>query len=409
MKILHVVDKMDPERGGVCQAVRTIAYGLDNHGVKSDVVSLDSPDASFLVNDSFTIHALGPANNPWSYSPNLMPWLYKNISDYDVVIAHGLWQYPSYAVNKTLTKICASSNNRKNKLPKLYIMPHGMLDPYFQKAKGRKLKALRNVLYWKFIEGNVINNAHGLLFTCEAERQLAHMPFKPYIPKRELVVGLGVETPPPFVAEMEISFFERCPQLKNRSYLLYLSRIHEKKGVDILLKAYSKLKNFKKENGETLDNFPKLVIAGPGLETDYGKKILGIVATDVLLKDHVYFPGMLKGAGKWGAFYGCDAFILPSHQENFGIAVVEALACGKPVLISNQVNIWNEIQEAGAGFVENDTLEGTYKMLETFVNLNQDGKEKMNENAKEAFEIFFAVGPSANRLFKTIFPNDINL
>jgi hypothetical protein len=75
---------------------------------------------------------------------------------------------------------------------------------------------------------------------------------------------------------------------------------------------------------------------------------------------------MLSGAAKWGALYGCEAFVLPSHQENFGIAVVEALACGKPVLISDQVNIWREIVEDGAGLVEGDAEEGVEKLLRKF-------------------------------------------
>jgi glycosyltransferase involved in cell wall biosynthesis len=406
MNVLHVIDRMDPERGGVCQAVRTIAHGLDKHGVLSEIVSLDSPDASFLDTDSFTIHALGPANNPWSYGKNLLPWLCKNISNFDVVIVHGLWQYPTYAMYKALTKTTASllKINKKGKSTKLFVMPHGMLDPYFQKAEGRKLKALRNVLYWYLIEGKVVNNAHALLFTCEAERQLAQIPFKPYHPKRELVVGLGVEAPPPYAMEMNVSFFKRCPELINQPYLLFLSRIHEKKGVDLLLKAYSKLKSTEKESADGLESFPKLVVAGPGIETDYGKKILELVNNDSFLKKNVFFVGMLSGNDKWGAFYGCEAFLLPSHQENFGIAVVEALACGKPVLISNQVNIWSEIKDAGAGFVESDTLSGTYKMMKAFIHLNKTDKAKMNDRARFAFENFFAVGPSANKLFKAIFP-----
>jgi glycosyltransferase involved in cell wall biosynthesis len=85
---------------------------------------------------------------------------------------------------------------------------------------------------------------------------------------------------------------------------------------------------------------------------------------------------MLEGEAKWGALYGCDAFVLPSHQENFGIAVVEALACNKPVLISNKVNIWREIAEDGAGVVEEDSVEGTARMLQRFVEGEMAGGDK---------------------------------
>jgi glycosyltransferase involved in cell wall biosynthesis len=75
---------------------------------------------------------------------------------------------------------------------------------------------------------------------------------------------------------------------------------------------------------------------------------------------------MLEGDAKWGALHGCEAFVLPSHQENFGIAVVEALGCGRPVLISDKVNIWREISENGAGLVEEDSVEGTARLLARF-------------------------------------------
>lgn len=404
MNVLHVIDKMDPERGGVCQAVRTIALGLKENGVHNEIVSVDHENAAFLAQDIFTIHALGPADNPLSYSKKLGVWLHTNSSKFDVVIIHGLWQYPSYAAHKSVAELRKQLKplDAMGKCPKVFIMPHGMLDPYFQNAPGRKLKAIRNVLYWKFVEGGVVNDADGLLFTCEAERKLAHMPFKPYVPKSEHVVGLGVEAPPEYTAYMPEAFSEKCPEVKNTPYILFLSRIHEKKGVDILLHAYLKVANALKTQGGTLDVFPKLVIAGPGLETAYGKKILDLVNNDAFLKAHVFFPGMLKNDAKWGAFYGCEAFILPSHQENFGIAVVEALACNKPVLISNQVNIWTEIEGAGGGIVGNDTIEGTVGILEKFTALSAEQQQQMNTKARACFESFFAVGPAAKNMLEAI-------
>src|SRR5690606_42124112 len=142
------------------------------------------------------------------------------------------WLYSSYAV------YLAIKNMNKQKRPKYFVMPHGMLDPYFQKAEDRRLKALRNWVYWKLIEHKVVNNADALLFTCEEERELAKKPFKPYQPKKECIVGLGVEIPPLYNPTMDKAFQSRCEELKNRPFLLFLSRIHEKKGIDLLVKAY---------------------------------------------------------------------------------------------------------------------------------------------------------------------------
>jgi hypothetical protein len=134
------------------------------------------------------------------------------------------------------------------------------------------------------------------------------------------------------------------------------------------------------QNGKGRVAFPDLVIAGPGWDSGYGeevRRLIDEVNRSIALTEHrtlntehsacVHAVDMLSGAAKWGALYGCEAFVLPSHQENFGIAVVEALACGKPVLISDQVNIWREIVEDGAGLVEGDTEEGVEKLLRRFL------------------------------------------
>jgi glycosyltransferase involved in cell wall biosynthesis len=382
---------MDPEAGGVCQAVRTIIVSLDSVGIKNEVVSLDMSDASFLLKEATIIHALGTGKGIWGYTPKLFPWFEGNLFRFDVVIVHGLWQYHSYSLRKAVRFLEKNyQDDRKNpvsKPPKNFIMPHGMLDPYFQRAKGRKLKAIRNWIYWKFIEGFVINEADGVLFTCDEEQRLAMEPFRPYSPKKEIVVGLGVTRPPSYTVKMREAFFEKCPEIKNATYLLFLSRIHKKKGVDILIEAYKKL-------FATIDvenRLPKLVIAGPGIDTEYGKKLRQLVNETQGLEDFIFFPGMLHGNAKWGAFYGCQTFILPSHQENFGIAVVEALACGKPVLISNQVNIFKEIEDNGAGIVMNDTVEGTTGLLKSWNKLSLERKEIMSTQAKLTYEKKFSL------------------
>jgi glycosyltransferase involved in cell wall biosynthesis len=385
---------MDPSHGGPCQGIRNSIPALERLGVHNEVVSLDDPNAPFLARDSFPTHALGPSKGPWRFGSKLRPWLDANLGRFDIVIIHGLWQYYSYATGKAVRHLTRKSLlSKAGGLPKILVMPHGMLDPYFQRAPDRKLKAIRNWIYWKLIEHKVINNADGILFTCEAELLLAREPFRPYHPRLELNVGYGIDQPPAFKQAMREEFLTKCnDDLRGQPYLLFLSRIHEKKGVDLLIKAYAK--TFGKDS-------PKLVIAGPGLESPYGKKIEKLVAENEQLKNAVFFPGMLSGDAKWGAFYGCAAFVLPSHQENFGIAVVEALACNKPVLISNQVNIWREIKAEGAGIVSSNTAKGVQEMLEHWGRLDDNEKLVMGKMARSAFEKLYAIDPAAARLLET--------
>ncbi len=272
-----------------------------------------------------------------------------------------------------------------------------MLDPYFQRATGRRIKAIRNWVYWRLIERKTVNNADGLLFTCEQEKLLARKSFRPYAPKLEIIVGLGVEEPPAYTNAMQLAFFEKCEQKIKTAYLLFLGRVNEKKGVDLLIEAYASICKTKSPE------IPVLVIAGPELESPFGRKIRKIVMENDTLKNKVFFTGMLSGDNKWGAFYGSDAFILPSHQENFGIAVVEAMACSKPVLISNQVNIWREIQESGGGLIENDTEEGFIKILQDWNSLAVTEKRKMNLNARKSFETYFSGDVFAKKILDAIY------
>jgi glycosyltransferase involved in cell wall biosynthesis len=138
------------------------------------------------------------------------------------------------------------------------------------------------------------------------------------------------------------------------------------------------------------------------MEEEYGKEIKKLVDENAELSKHIHFVGMLTGDAKWGAIYGCEAFVLPSHQENFGIAVAEALACRKPVLISNQVNIWKEIESVNAGFIDSDTVEGTLNTLSRFVSLSTEDKQKMQKQAYMAYSTFFDVRVTAKNLINAL-------
>jgi glycosyltransferase involved in cell wall biosynthesis len=105
---------------------------------------------------------------------------------------------------------------------------------------------------------------------------------------------------------------------------------------------------------------------------------------------------------KWGAFYCAEAFVLPSHQENFGVAVAESLGCGRPVLISNKVNIWREIEAAGAGIVETDSLAGTARLLSRWLAMRTEDRQEMGVRAQQLFRRQFTVEVMAESLLNII-------
>jgi len=398
LKILHIISGVNPKNGGPIQGIRNYQNSLFNLGVERHIATFEDPNDILLWNfpETLKFHALGQPKTPWQYNSKLIPFLKKEASNYDVLIINGLWSFHSYAVTKAIQYI--KKKSYKKKLPKIYVMPHGMLDPWFQNDKTRRIKAIRNFLYWHIIEKKVINNADGLLFTCEEELLLARKTFSGYRPKQELNIGYGIEAPPILSEELKIAFQSHCRLNTSEPYLLFLSRIHPKKGVDLLIRAYCAiLSDLEFEN-----NIPNLIIAGPGIETEYGKKLLEFLEENPNIKTKINFVGHLFGEAKWSAIYGCEAFILPSHQENFGIAVAEALACNKPVLITNKVNIYREIEQGGAGIINEDTLTGTISNLKKWLNLSTKSKEKMSQDAYLVYEKNFGVKNAAIRLIEAI-------
>ena len=342
---------MDPTHGGPSQGIRQSIPALASLGVQNEVVCCDLPTAPWIGRDSFPVCAVGSKGLGFSYSPALKFWLRAHMPRFDAVIVHGLWLWPSLAAHLVHKSLGASG-------PLLFVMPHGMLDPWFQRDPSRRLKAIRNSCYWWLVERRVVNSASGLLFTCEEELRLARTTFRGYHPRRELNVGYGIAAPPAPTPHMQHALAQKCPALLDKPFLLFLGRIHPKKGVDLLVDAYL---DFLKKQVEP-DRIPDLLIAGPGWESDYARGIQNRIGKT----PKIHTSGMLEGDSKWGALHGCEAFILPSHQENFGIAVVEALACNKMVLISDKVNIWREIADDSAGLVEPDTLAGTQALLTAF-------------------------------------------
>ena len=380
-KVLHIVDGLDPSLGGVAKAVENIASGLSKRGVLNDILSLDEEIYIDFESLNIKVINIGSGKGPWNYNSHLRPWLKENYKSYDAFVVHGLWLYKNFRTYKEL----------RNSEKKLFIMPHGMLDPYFQKTDTRKLKALRNKIYWKFIESKIINSATGLLFTCEEEMLLARKTFPKYQPKKEYIVSLGVSDP--------LTNLNDQKQKDNGSaYYLFLSRIHEKKGLDILIESYEKLL----QNNQDQIYVPNLIIAGPGEESAYGKAIKKKVLSSRLLKNKVSFIGMILGEKKIELIKNAELFILPSHQENFGIAIVEALACYTPVLITNKVNIWREIQNGEGGVVTNDNEEALSISLNDWITLPESEKVRFRENARNVFENNFTIEVASEMFLKVL-------
>ena len=209
---------------------------------------------------------------------------------------------------------------------------------------------------------------------------------------RETVVNYGTAAPPRHAEAQREAFLSRFPHLRGQKIVLFLSRIHVKKGADLLIQAFAQIAG--------RDPNLHLVMAGPDQQNLQDE--LQNQACKLGIGERVTWTGMLKDDGKWGAFRAAQVFALPSHQENFGIVVAEALACGVPVLISDKVNIWREIAADNVGWVAPDTLEGTLANLTAWLAASDDETEQMRARAVRCFEERFEIGGAARSLLKVI-------
>jgi glycosyltransferase involved in cell wall biosynthesis len=379
MKILHLLPTVDPRAGGATESVLQSGLHMQALGHGIEVVSLDAPDASYVGAFGLRLHALGPSRGFYGHCPALVPWLQKNARRFDAVIVNGIWQYQSYGAWKAL---------RGAAVP-YYVFPHGMLDPWFKRTYP--IKHLKKWLYWPWAEYRVLRDARRVLFTTQEERLLARESFWLYRAKEE-VVSFGTRQPPDDSDALREAFLSTYPQLKGKRALLFLGRIHEKKGCDLLLEAFAAVRD--------LDANAHLVMAGPD-DSEYAVQMRAL-AKELGIEDRVTWTGMLTGDLKWGAFRTSDVFALPSHQENFGIAVAEALGSRLPVLISDKVNIWREVKEDGAGIVTTDTVEGTVEALSSWLRMTPGETHAMRDQAHATFMNRFHVDAMSRDLLRVL-------
>jgi glycosyltransferase involved in cell wall biosynthesis len=327
MRILHVIGDLAPESGGPAKACLEMARAVARRGHDVAIATTDySPTGGRTAprlepEPRLSVH-VHPVGFPrvWLASWPLHQALPALVGAADVVHIHSLYLFHSWV---------AGTQCRRLKVPYI-VRPHGTLDPVIH----RRHRWRKRVMELWFQEG-VLRDAAAIHYTSAEERRLAE-PFVHGAPGAVIPLGLDLadyaELPPPG------SFRARHPEIGDRPILLFLSRLNFKKGLDVLIEAAAR------SIAAGLD--AHLVIAGPdgGMEAA-ARRWVGRAG----LEGRTTFTGMLTGRDKLAAYRDAALFLLPSSSENFGIAVIEAMACGTPVIVSDRVNIWREIVADGAG------------------------------------------------------------
>ncbi len=380
MRILRVIRSVNPAGGGPVEGLKQVSAVLVKQGHWVEVASLDAKSEPGVAGFPLPLHALGQCHGGYGYAPCFVPWLRANAGDFDAVIVDGVWQYHSFGVWRAL---------HGGRTP-YFVYPHGMLDPWFKRTYP--LKHLKKWLYWPWAEYRVLRDARAVLFTCDSERDLARESFWLYR-CRERVVSFGTADPPGDALREQEQFLAAHPQLRGQRFILFLGRVHVKKGVDLLLRAFA-------QAGEVRNRNVHLVIAGPGTPELVAE--LRALAAQLGVADRVHWTGLLQGDLKWGALRAADVFALSSHQENFGLAVVEALGCAVPVLISDKVNICRDIERDGGGLVAADELPDTTAMLNRWCALPDAEQQRMRAQARACFVQRYEIRRVADLLVATL-------
>jgi glycosyltransferase involved in cell wall biosynthesis len=375
MRILQCTGDIDPAMGGSVEAARQISIALDKSGHSVELVTLRQPRPEWIDQWRGAVHYIGPASTRYLYNRSLPNWIAERANHLDAVVVHGLWRYPGVGVRRGL---------RGRSVP-YFLFPHGMLDPYFKAAFP--WRHVQKAICWRIAESRVVRDAQAVIFTSEGERQRARLTFSPYA-CRECVVGLGIARPESGKEAAKQAFLAQFPQLVKKRIVLFLGRIHPKKGCDLLIHAFART--------APRDPLLQLVIAGPdecgwraGLER---------LTVQLGVASRVTFTGVVNGGLKWGALYASEVMVLPSHAENFGLTVAESLACGVPVLLSKEVNIWREIEADGAGFAAQDDIQGVTSLLEQWLGATEERRAGMSDRALQSFAKRFELEHFADEL-----------
>ena len=326
MNILHVCSNIDPAAGGTATVVLGLLRAQAKAGLKPRLVmtypQACSPDfANRLESIGIPVDVIGPCGGKLNRHPAICPTLRKAMQMADIVHIHSVWEQIQHD---------AATQARKTGVPYI-ITPHGMLDPWsLRQGKWKK----RLYLAWRLRRN--LNGAAALHFTADVERDLT-LPLK--LKPQAIVEPNGIDLDEFNCLPARGTFRSKYPEIGNRPFVLFLSRLHPKKGLDVLIPAFAM--GAPKETA--------LVLAGP-CSKEYRAE-LELLTQKYGINDRVIWTGMLNGPQRIEAYVDATVFCLPSYQENFGIVVIEALAAGTPVLISDQVNIWQAIVSSHVGGV----------------------------------------------------------
>jgi glycosyltransferase involved in cell wall biosynthesis len=345
LRVLHVISSMSRSHGGPSVTVHSMLEALSRRGVAAEAVAtdhdrgterLDVPLDGFIDFQGQRVRFFPRETRKYAYSAPMRRWLRANIHRYDIIHTHELF---------TFAPLAAARLARAARIP--YVMtPHGALDTWGMQNKSRLIKAASV----RLVEGPLLASAAAVNFMTPLEQMRAArhgLSFRP------LVLPVGVVD----LDEPQIGAMEPIDALTgdSRRVLLFLARLHPIKCADVLLKAFAGLE----------DRTCVLVIAGGGDPSVVDS--LRRLAGDLGLGDRVRWLGFTAGSGKRWLLSRATLFALPSASENYGIAAVEAMSAGLPVIVTHGCGLADFVSRHGAGLVTDGSVGSLRTALATLL------------------------------------------
>ena len=376
MRILQIIPSISLVYGGPSQMVLGLSAALSNQGINVTILTTDSngdigqtpldvPLNQPIQQDGYNIiyFRCSPFRR-YKFSLTLLQWLNQHIKEFDLAHIHALFSPISTA---------AATIARYHHIPYI-IRPCGMLDP----ADLRKKKQLKQI-YAALLERPNLAGAAAIHFTSKQEAKISERfgistTSKIALPQ-DLVIPLGVKIATDTLSVKSLANHFSINLVDSQiPQILFMSRIEPKKGLNLLIPALEKIL----AQGIKF-NF---ILAGSNpQDADYEMKIKEQIVNSPLAK-HTTITGFVTGEIKAYLLHNADLFVLPSYYENFGIAVAEAMAAGKAVVISDRVHIWEDIQQAEAGWVGSLEVDAIASLI-TIALLDADERKRRGLNGRE--------------------------
>jgi glycosyltransferase involved in cell wall biosynthesis len=362
MNILHCIDSINPALGGPVEAVKQFADVAAKAGITMEVLTLDESLGRWADRWPVKVTNIAGARSSYRVSARYVRWLSDNAHRFQAIVTHGLWKF------STIAPMVARG---ANSVP-CFVIPHGMLNPWLKAAYP--WKHVKKWIFWHTLVKRMLRRASAVVFLCEEEVRLANETFSIQSLQREILpLGLGLI---PQVTDEEVGALKaKIPSIEGKRVVLFLGRLCLMKGCDLFVEALGRFHG--------LPDDVHFVMAGP--DEDNWQAKLQRRAAELGVGDKISWPGPLYGREKFTAFCLAEAFILPSHCETFPIAILEALASSVPVLTTHHVNIWREIHQDNACMVDDDSIDGTHRLISRWLKAPQAVREEMRQAAYSCY------------------------